>query len=205
VRVHEAVDLTFATALRSILRQDPDVILIGEIRDHDTAQMAFRASLTGHLVLSTLHTNDAPSAATRLVDIGIPPYIAASSLIGVLAQRLVRKLCKRCRETAEPSEVELESLQLTEEQAAKIQFHRARGCQFCRNTGYSGRIALYELMPLSPEIRQGIVDGHDASQLRRTALKSGMRSLRYDGLAKINAGITSAHEVAGVIFGGDEM
>ncbi len=205
VRVHEAVDLTFATALRSILRQDPDVILIGEIRDEDTAQMAFRASLTGHLVLSTLHTNDAPSAATRLVDIGIPPYITASSLIGVLAQRLVRRLCKRCREGCEPTDIELESLSLTKEQATNVQFHRARGCQYCRNTGYSGRVALYELMLMNPQIRQAIVDGADASVLRRIALKAGMRSLRYDGLAKINAGITSAHEVAGIIFGGDEV
>jgi len=205
VRVHEAVDLTFATALRSILRQDPDVILIGEIRDEDTAQMAFRASLTGHLVLSTLHTNDAPSAATRLVDIGIPPYITASSLIGVLAQRLVRRLCKRCRETCEPTDIELESLMLSKEQAANVQFHRARGCQYCRNTGYSGRVALYELLLMNPQIRQAIVAGSDASELRRIALKAGMRSLRYDGLAKINAGITSAHEVAGIIFGGDEV
>ncbi len=205
VAVNEAVDLTFATALRSILRQDPDVILIGEIRDLDTAQMAFRASLTGHLVLSTLHTNDAPSAATRLVDIGIPPYITASSLIGVLAQRLVRRLCKRCSEACDPTEAELDALQLSKEQAAKIQFHRARGCQHCRNTGYSGRIALYELMAMTPEIREAITAGTNAAELRQIAIKTGMRTLKYDGLAKIHNGITSAHEVAGVMFAGDEV
>ncbi len=205
VAVNEAVDLTFATALRSILRQDPDVILIGEIRDLDTAQMAFRASLTGHLVLSTLHTNDAPSAATRLVDIGIPPYITASSLIGVLAQRLVRRLCKRCREACDPSEGELDALQLSKEQAAKVQFHRARGCQHCRNTGYSGRVAVYELMPMNPEIRTAITTGMNAAELRQIAIKTGMRTLKYDGLAKIHNGITSAHEVAGVMFAGDEV
>jgi len=205
VAVNEAVDLTFATALRSILRQDPDVILIGEIRDLDTAQMAFRASLTGHLVLSTLHTNDAPSAATRLVDIGIPPYITASSLIGVLAQRLVRRLCKRCREACDPSEGELDALQLSKEQAAKVQFHRARGCQHCRNTGYSGRVAVYELMPMNPDIRAAITTGMNAAELRQIAIKTGMRTLKYDGLAKIHNGITSAHEVAGVMFAGDEV
>ncbi len=205
VAVNEAVSLNFASALRSILRQDPDVILIGEIRDSDTAQMAFRASLTGHLVLSTLHTNDAPSAATRLVDIGIPPYIAASSMIGVLAQRLVRRLCKRCREAGEPTDVELEALELTKDQAAKVQFHRARGCQYCRNTGYSGRVALYELLTMNPQIRDAITSGANASQLRQIAIKTGMRTLKYDGLAKIHNGITSAHEVAGVMFAGDEM
>jgi type IV pilus assembly protein PilB len=204
VQVLEAVDLTFATALRHVLRQDPDVVLIGEIRDLDTGQMAFRASLTGHLVLSTLHTNDAPAAATRLVDIGIPPYIVASSVIGVLAQRLVRRLCRRCREACEPTQVELESLQLSRQQAAKVQFHRARGCQHCRNTGYSGRIALYELLTMTPEIRSAITGGADASVLRQISIKVGMKTLKYDGLAKIHRGITSAHEVAGVMFAGDE-
>jgi len=203
-QVHERVNMTFASALRSILRQDPDVILVGEIRDLETAQMAFRAALTGHLVLSTLHTNDAPSAATRLVDIGIPPYITASSLIGVLAQRLVRRLCKRCREACEPTEQELEALQLSKEQASKIQFHRARGCQYCRNTGYSGRVAVYELMTMNASVREAITGGGDASQLRQIAIKTGMRTLKYDGLAKIHGGITSANEVAGVMFAGDE-
>ncbi|MFP3905017.1 MAG: GspE/PulE family protein, partial [Armatimonadota bacterium] len=205
VAVNRAVDVTFATALRSILRQDPDVVLVGEVRDLETAQMTFRASLTGHLCLSTLHTNDAPSAATRLIDIGIPPYITASSLIGVLAQRLVRKLCTRCREEVEPTEQELERLQLSKEQASKIKFHRARGCHSCRNTGYNGRTALYELMVVNNDVRQAIAGGANASELRKIARHSGMKTLKYDGLAKINAGITSANEVAGVMFIGDEL
>ncbi len=132
-QVHPAIELDFAEFLRHILRQDPDVILVGEIRDLETAQMAFRAALTGHLVLSTLHTNDAPSAATRLVDIGVAPYIIGSSILGVLAQRLVRRICPHCREQYKPSAQELARLNLTEEQAEKIRFHVGRGCRYCRN------------------------------------------------------------------------
>jgi type IV pilus assembly protein PilB len=204
-QVHPRIDLTFARALRHILRQDPDVILVGEIRDLETAEMAFRASLTGHLVLTTLHTNDAPSAATRLIDTGVQPYIVASSLIGVLAQRLVRRICTRCRETCEPSPVELERLALTPEQAKKIQFHRGRGCPRCRNTGYSGRIALYELMTMSPELREAISSNQNASILRQIAIRKGMRTLKMDGLAKIHQGVTSAAEVISVMFAGDEL
>ncbi|MCE5241397.1 Flp pilus assembly complex ATPase component TadA [bacterium] len=203
VQVHPHIDLTFASALRSILRQDPDVILVGEIRDTETAEMAFRAALTGHLVLSTLHTNDAPGAATRLVDMEIAPYLIASTVVGVLAQRLVRRLCSHCRETYEPSTEELERLQLTPEQAAKLQFNRGRGCAHCRNTGYSGRIALYELLTMNNELREGITKGMNAAQLRQVALRGGMKSLKYDGLMKIHQGITSAAEVAKVMFAGD--
>jgi len=203
VQTHAQIDLTFASALRSILRQDPDVVLVGEIRDHETAEMAFRAALTGHLVLSTLHTNDAPGAATRLVDMGIAPYLIASTVIGILAQRLVRRLCSHCRETYEPAAEELERLQLTPEQAAKIQFNRGRGCAHCRNTGYQGRIALYELMLTNNELRDGISQGMNAAQLRQVALRSGMKSLKYDGLMKVHQGITSAAEVAKVMFAGD--
>jgi type IV pilus assembly protein PilB len=203
VQTHAAIDLTFANALRSILRQDPDVILIGEIRDIETAEMAFRAALTGHLVLSTLHTNDAPGAATRLVDMGIASYLIASTVVGILAQRLVRRLCAHCREAYEPNADELERLQLTAEQAAKLQFHRGRGCAHCRNTGYQGRIALYELLVMNNELRDGITQGMNASQLRTIALRSGMKSLKYDGLMKVHQGITSAAEVAKVMFAGD--
>ncbi|MEN6304188.1 MAG: ATPase, T2SS/T4P/T4SS family [Armatimonadia bacterium] len=203
VQVHSAIDLTFAAALRSILRQDPDVILVGEMRDFETAEMGFRAALTGHLVLSTLHTNDAPSAATRLVDMGIAPYLIASTVVGVLAQRLVRKLCTHCREACDPSQEELERLQMSAEAAAKIQFHRGRGCAHCRNTGYQGRIALYELLLMNNDIRDGITKGYNAAQVRQIALKSGMRSLKYDGLAKVHQGVTSANEVTKVMFAGD--
>jgi len=205
VQTHAAIDLTFASALRSILRQDPDVILVGEIRDFETAEMAFRAALTGHLVLSTLHTNDAPGAATRLVDMGIQPYLIASTVVGILAQRLVRRLCSHCREAYEPNADELERLQLSVEQAAKLQFHRGRGCAHCRNTGYQGRIALYELLVMSNELRDGITQGMNAAQLRQIALRSGMKSLKYDGLMKVHQGITSAAEVLKVMFAGDTV
>jgi len=204
-QVKPGIGLDFAEFLRHILRQDPDVILVGEIRDLETAQMAFRAALTGHLVLSTLHTNDAPSAATRLVDIGIAPYIIGSSILGVLAQRLVRRICPHCREQYQPSSQELERLNLTEEQAAKIRFHVGRGCRHCRNTGYSGRVAVYELMKMNDELRRALSRGEDASALRRIAVKSGMKTLRYDALTKVHQGITSVHEAVNVMFAPELM
>jgi len=203
VQTHAHINLTFSEALKSILRQDPDVILVGEMRDFETAEMGFRAALTGHLVLTTLHTNDAPSATTRLVDMGIQPYLIASTVVGVLAQRLVRKLCSHCREACDISPEELETLQLTPEQAGKIQFHRGRGCAHCRNTGYQGRVALYELMMMNNDIREGITKNMNAAQVRQIALRSGMKSLKYDGLMKVHQGVTSAHEVTKVMFAGD--
>jgi type II secretory ATPase GspE/PulE/Tfp pilus assembly ATPase PilB-like protein len=173
--VQPRIDVTFATTLPFILRQDPDVILVGEIRDVDTAEMAFRASLTGHLVLSTLHTNDAPSAAMRLVDMGVEPYLIASSIIGIIAQRLVRRICPRCREGVEPSDVELDRLELSPEQAKKIKFHRGRGCAQCRNTGYQGRIGVYELMTMSSELRDAITARANAADLRRIAIRNVRR------------------------------
>ena len=204
-QVRPEIDLDFAEFMRHILRQDPDVILVGEIRDLETAQMAFRAALTGHLVLSTLHTNDAPSAATRLVDIGCAPYIIASSLIGVLAQRLVRRICPHCRAQYEPGEQERGRLNLSAEQAAKIRFHIGRGCQRCRNTGYSGRVAVYELMKMNPEIRTALAHGAVASELRDVAIKSGMKPLRWDALQKVHQGVTSAQEVINVMFAPELM
>jgi type IV pilus assembly protein PilB len=203
IQVHPQIELDFATALREILRQDPDVILVGEIRDFETAQMTMRSAMTGHLVLSTLHTNDAPSAATRLVDMGVPPYIVASNLTGIIAQRLVRRICSRCRAPHQPTLQELSALGLNEENAARIKFHRGRGCQHCRNTGYSGRVALYELMLMNDEIRRALAKGEDASMLRQIALKTGMKPLRHDGLAKIHQGVTTASEVVGVTFAPD--
>ena len=205
VQVNPHVELTFAHALRFILRQDPDIILVGEIRDLETADMAFRAALTGHLVLSTLHTNDAPSAGTRLVNMGMEPYIIASSVTGVLAQRLVRRICPRCREQVEPSPGEIERLQIAPEQAGKMRFHRGRGCQYCRNTGYAGRLALFELMMMNDELREGITRGANASELRHIAVKAGMKTLKQDGLLKIHHGVTSASEVASVMFASDVM
>mgnify|MGYP001080391620 CR=1 FL=1 len=194
------IDLTFATTLPYILRQDPDVILIGEVRDGETAEMAFRASMTGHLVLATLHTTDAPSAATRLIDMDVEPYLIASSVVGVVAQRLVRRICPRCREAVEPTELELQRLELSKEQAGKIQFHRGRGCAQCRNTGYSGRVGIYELMIMNDELRDGITNKANSADLRKIALRHGMKSLKYDGLSKVNAGMTAASEIISIIF-----
>jgi len=203
-QVHPRIDLSFARCLRHILRQDPDIILVGEIRDYETAEMAFRAALTGHLVLSTLHTNDAPSAATRLVDMNVEPYMIASCVIGVLAQRLVRRICPRCKEQTEPTELEIEQLRVTPEQAARIKFYRGRGCEQCRNTGHYSRVGLYELMAMGPEVRDLIVKRANAAELRQAAIRGGMRTLRYDGLSKVNAGVTSASEVIRVMLVGEE-
>ncbi len=202
-QVLPAIDLTFATTLPFILRQDPDVILIGEVRDGETAEMAFRAAMTGHLVLATLHTNDAPGAAMRLIDMDVEPYLIASSVIGVVAQRLVRRVCSRCREAVEPSDLELTRLELSAEQAKKIQFHRGRGCAQCRNTGYSGRVGVYELMLMSDELRDAITNKENAADLRKIALRHGMKSLKYDGLSKVNAGMTTASEVIAILFAAD--
>jgi type IV pilus assembly protein PilB len=202
-QVNPHVEVTFAKALRHILRQDPDIILVGEIRDLETADMAFRAALTGHLVLSTLHTNDAPSAGTRLVNMGMEPYIIASSVTGVVAQRLVRRICPRCREQVEPTQGELEKLQIAAEQASRIRFHRGRGCQYCRNTGYAGRLALFELMMVNDEIREAITRAANAAELRNIALRTGMKTLKQDGLMKVHHGVTSAAEVASVMFASD--
>lgn len=199
-QVHYKIGLDFATCLRSILRQDPDVILVGEIRDLDTAEMAFRASLTGHLVLSTLHTNDAPSAVTRLRDMGVAPYLIASSVIGVLAQRLVRQICTRCRSQYTPHPVELEQLGLSENDAEKMTFHRGRGCAHCRNTGYYGRVGIFELMAMDNDIRHLIMSAATASDLRAAAIKGGMRTLRDDGLQKISSGMTTAEEVIRAVY-----
>jgi type IV pilus assembly protein PilB len=205
VQVHAQIGVDFSAALREILRQDPDVILVGEVRDIETAQMTFRAAMTGHLVLTTLHTNDAPGAATRLVDMGIPPYIVGSSLTGVIAQRLVRRICAKCRAPHQPTPAELSALGLTEESGAKIKFYWGRGCAHCRNTGYTGRVALYELMLMNDEIRRALSKGEDASVLRQIALRTGMKPLRYDGLAKIHQGVTTAQEVINVTFAPDAM
>jgi len=199
-QVHPRIDLTFARALRSILRQDPDIILVGEIRDLETAEMAFRAALTGHLVLSTLHTNDAPSAATRLVDMHVEPYLIASSVVGVLAQRLVRRICTRCREQTQPTDVEIEQLALTPEELANMSFFKGRGCEQCRNTGYYGRIAVYELMLMSNEIRDAVTASKSAAEIRGIAVRAGMHTLRDDGIQKVRAGVTTAQEVINVIF-----
>ncbi len=194
IGVNHKIDLTFAKGLRHILRQDPDVIMIGEIRDKETAEIAIQSSLTGHLVLTTLHTNDAPSALTRLVDMGIEPYLLSSSVIGVLAQRLVRKICFHCREEYVPLAGEIYDL-LGEKPEADIKFYRGVGCDQCFYSGYRGRHGIYELMIVSAEIKRQLAQSPDASLLQRITSQSGMRSLRDEGAVLVKNGITTSSEV----------
>lgn len=197
IGVNPKIDLHFSTGLRHILRQDPDVIMIGEIRDRETAEIAIQASLTGHLVLSTLHTNDAPSALTRLVDMGIEPYLLSSSVVGVLAQRLVRTICPSCRISYEPTSAELEQLGL---EASRPLF-RGQGCEECYGLGYRGRHGIYELMPVAGLIKRQLLKSADAMELRRVALESGMVPLRLEGSYLVTQGITTMAEVLRVTRG----
>ena len=193
--VNAKIDLTFARALRAILRQDPDIIMIGEIRDLETAQIAVQASLTGHLVLATLHTNDAVGAITRLVDMGVEPFLVASSLLGVLAQRLVRRLCPECRQAHAPTAAEAELLEMAPEEAAHATVYRATGCPACGNTGYQGRTGIYELLPVDDMLRGMIHDRAAEGRIRDHGREQGMQSLRQDGLRWVRAGETSLEEV----------
>ena len=192
IQVHSRIGLTFAAGLRSILRHDPDVILIGEIRDGETAQSAIQASLTGHLVFSTLHTNDAPGSMTRLIDMGVEPYLVASTVEGVLAQRLLRKLCTKCRAVDESTGPDLPSDFPTEN---KQTIYKEIGCRECRETGYSGRTGVFELMKMDEEIRHMTVSNASTGDIRSYALKNGMVSLRQSGWSKVLEGVTSIDEV----------
>ena len=199
VQVNAKAGLTFAAVLPAILRSDPDVVLIGEIRDGNTAQIAVEASLTGHLVLSTLHTNDAPGAVTRLTEMGIEPFLVGSSLDCVLAQRLARRLCDWCKEAYAPTEEELVAARWPfEDLAVPEALYRTVGCRNCANTGYRGRIALHEVMPISPEIESLTIRRASANEIREVALYQGMYELRADGLAKAAGGLTSVREVSRV-------
>jgi len=193
VQVNEAIGMTFATGLRSILRQDPDIVMVGEVRDFETAQIAFRASLTGHLVLSTLHTNSAVAALTRLIDMGVEPFLIASSLSGVVAQRLVRRVCRDCLEEVEPTSREKELF--TEANITVDHLHRGRGCPSCNQTGYRGRIAIHEVLTIDDSIRQLIMESASASTIRQHVRERGMLFLQDDGLQKVKAGITTTEEV----------
>jgi len=195
VQVHEAIDLTFASVLRSFLRQDPNIILVGEIRDNETAAIAVKAALTGHLVLSTLHTNDAPSAVSRLVDMDVDPFLVATSVILVAAQRLVRRICSNCKEEVNMTAAALRNMGFSEEDAGSVKVYAGRGCAKCNNTGYKGRIALYEVMPVSETVREMIFSEATASDVRRQAIEEGMVTLRQSGLMKISQGITTLEEV----------
>lgn len=193
IQVNEKIGLTFASGLRSVLRQDPDVLMVGEIRDPDTAEIAVHAALTGHMVLSTLHTNDAPAAATRLVDLGVPSYLLSSCLVGVLAQRLVRKLCEQCKKQARLSESDVKRLGLRADLAGRAIFEPG-GCEACLDTGYLGRTGVFELMTVGEEMSSLIARSEDARSLRSAARKSGMRTLMEDAARKVVQGITSRDE-----------
>jgi general secretion pathway protein E/type IV pilus assembly protein PilB len=195
VQVAEAVGLTFSFALRSILRQAPNVIMIGEIRDLETASIAINASLTGHLVFSTLHTNDAPSAVTRLIDIGVKPFLVASSTRALMAQRLVRKVCKQCAAPAMPSEAEMRTLGLDAASIAGANFQKGKGCSNCNNTGCRGRFGIFEIFVIDDEARKLIYEKVSSSVLRARAREMGMRTLREDGIRKVQAGLTTPDEV----------
>jgi len=195
VQMKESIGLNFAAALRSFLRQDPNIVLVGEIRDFETAEIAIKAALTGHLVLSTLHTNDAPSTINRLMNMGIEPFLVATSVHMIAAQRLIRRTCHKCMELDDVPVQALLNVGFTEAEAPNIELYRGRGCETCNNTGYKGRVALFEVMIVSDDVRELILSGASAIELRRKALEEGMISLRESGLHKIREGITTIEEV----------
>jgi len=203
VAVARKAGLTFATALRSFMRQDPDIIMVGEIRDLETAEMAIQASLTGHLVLSTLHTNDAPSSVTRLVDMGVEPFLVSATLIGALAQRLGRRICDNCKEQIETPAESIRTLGYQPQSETEVvPLWRGRGCDKCRNTGYKGRIGIYEMMTVNEEIADLVVRRAPVSEVRNAARANGMKTLKEDGLRKMLAGITTPDELQRVVFTG---
>jgi type IV pilus assembly protein PilB len=201
VQVKEDIGLTFAAALRSFLRQDPDVIMVGEIRDFETAEIAVKAALTGHLVLSTLHTNDAPSTISRLLNMGIEPFLVSASVILIASQRLIRKLCTQCKEEEDVPSSALENIGFSEEETKEVKCYRGKGCPTCNGSGYKGRIGLFEVMPLKGEIKEMVLEGASADEIKKTAIRLGMKTLRMGGLTKIKEGVTSIEEVLRATFG----
>jgi type IV pilus assembly protein PilB len=195
VEVKHSIGLDFARIIRAMLRQAPNVILVGEMRDSETAEMGIQASLTGHLVFSTLHTNDAPSAITRMVDMGVPAYLVASSVIAILAQRLVRKVCEKCAYSIAPPESALEAAGITPEMAARARFMKGKGCSHCNRSGYRGRIGIYELMMMTSRIRELAFQGSSSQAIRKSAVAQGMHTLFEDGIDKTLRGITTLEEV----------
>jgi type IV pilus assembly protein PilB len=201
VQVKEEIGLTFASALRAFLRQSPDIILVGEIRDFETAEIAVKAALTGHLVLSTLHTNDAPSSISRLLNMGIEPFLVSASVILIAAQRLARKVCPECKVEEKIPVPALIQLGFSEEDAKSVICYKGKGCSVCSNSGYKGRIALYEIMPVGTEIREMVLEGASADELKKTAIRLGMKTLRMSGLTKVKEGVTTVEEIMRVTFG----
>lgn len=200
VHVREDIGLTFAAALRSFLRQDPDIVMVGEIRDYETAEIAVKAALTGHLVLSTLHTNDAPSTISRLLNMGVEPFLVSASVVLILAQRLCRKVCEQCKEVVEAPDSTLINIGFTQEEVGTFKAYKGKGCSACGETGYKGRIALYEVMPAGEEIKEMVVKGATTADIKKAAIRLGMKTLRMSGLTKIKEGVTSIEEVLRVTF-----
>jgi type IV pilus assembly protein PilB len=195
VQMHEEIGLTFAAALRAFLRQDPDIIMVGEIRDFETAEIGVKAALTGHLVLSTLHTNDAPSTINRLLNMGVEPFLVASSINLIMAQRLVRVVCPQCKEEAPISPEALVDIGVPPELASTMRCYHGVGCSLCSGTGYKGRIALYEVMPMTDAIREAVLAGASSVEIKRAAIESGTSTLRVSGINKIAEGLTTVEEV----------
>lgn len=194
-QMHDDIGFNFASALRAFLRQDPDIIMVGEIRDYETAEIAIKASLTGHLVLSTLHTNDAPSTVSRLLNMGVEPFLVASSINLILAQRLARRICSNCQEEVKINPEILVNIGIPAAEAANITVRQGRGCDKCSGTGYKGRVALYEVMPMKEELREFVLNGASTAELRREAIRIGMLTLRASGLLRLKEGMTSVEEV----------
>ncbi len=201
VQVREEIGLTFASSLRSFLRQDPDIIMVGEIRDFETAEIGVKAALTGHLVLSTLHTNDAPGTISRLLNMGIEPFLVSSSVILILAQRLARRVCTQCKEEEKVPASALVKIGFSEEVAQATHCFKGKGCPSCNGTGYKGRIALYEVMPIRDELKELILEGASTSDVKKAAIRLGMKTLRMSGLTKVAEGVTTVEEVMRVTFG----
>jgi type IV pilus assembly protein PilB len=195
VAINTKIDLTFARTLRHILRQDPDIIMVGEIRDAETAEIAVQSALTGHLVFSTLHTNDSPGAVTRLVDMGVEPFLITSTVRAVLAQRLVRKICSKCKKEYKPSEPELLEFGISKEKIKGMKFYKGEGCSECNNSGYKGRTGLYELLIVNDNVRELVVKRESLAAIRNAACEAGMKTLRENGLKKVMEGITTIEEV----------
>ena len=199
MQVQSQIDLDFASGVRTLLRQDPDIIMVGEIRDRETAEMAVQAALTGHLVLSTLHTNDAPSAITRLLELGVPAYLISSTLVGVMAQRLVRTLCPHCKTPGAPDEALWNALIAPWKTPVPTTSFHAKGCIECRMTGYRGRIGLYEMLTVTDDMRRLIATAAEPGSLRQRAMQDGLRPLKLAGAQKIAAGLTTLEEVLKVV------
>ena len=195
MQMHRQIGLTFAKALRSFLRQDPDIILVGEIRDQETAQIAVEAALTGHMLFSTLHTNDAPSTVNRLMNMGIEPFLVATSVHLICAQRLVRRLCSNCKEAVSAPPQALIDIGFTAEEAPKVQLFKGRGCDNCSNSGYKGRVGLYEVFEVSDGVKELILVGATSLELKRKAQEEGMLTLRGSGLQKLREGVTTVEEI----------